>query len=97
MDKNKDIIIKKIAEYFFNQWKEKKIEEGYHLPQFCPYYEKKEMNEEIIDDDIIHCNKCLISLSSFSELEDFFKKEYFEKAESLYNNFLKIGLKIIIE
>ncbi|HOJ63138.1 MAG TPA: hypothetical protein PLE45_01845 [Spirochaetota bacterium] len=95
MDK-KELIIKKIAEYLFNKWKEEKIQEGYHLPKLCPVYEKKDENEQSIQDDIIHCNKCLIDLVSFEDLDNYLKEEYLNKAEDLYNDFSKIGLKISI-
>ncbi len=55
MDKNKDIIVKKIAEYLFNEWKQQKLDEGYHLPKCCPYYDKGNTDEDLVEDDIIHC------------------------------------------
>lgn len=95
MEKNKDIILRKIAEYLFNEWKEEKLKEGYHLPELCPSYEKSE--EERVEDHIIHCNKCLINLCSFNNLDDHIRKDYLSKAEKLYNDFSKIGLNIVMD
>lgn len=90
----KEIVIKKLAEIIFDLWKESRIEEGYHLPEKCPKFEKNSDNEEILKNaDLIHCSKCDFNLSDFNFLDNYKKEEYFNKAEKLYSKIIESGLK----
>jgi hypothetical protein len=90
MDEN---ILNGLAMTLHDIWKEEKKEEGYHLPSLCPNYEKIEENEEAnINDDLIHCNKCLSSLIDYDSLNDFQKKRYLDKAENFIKKLESNGL-----
>ena len=83
-------IIEKLAQCLHSIWKEEKESEGYHQPGVCPNFEKAEDEEErVINEDLIHCNKCLTSLVEFKLLSDYQKNSYRNTAEKLYEELKK--------
>jgi len=91
-------IINAVSKTIYLIWKEEKEKEGYHLPVLCPNYERIEEGEEVnINDDLIHCNKCLAGLVEYDELNNFQKKRYIEKAEDFIRKLKNNNINLIIE
>jgi hypothetical protein len=89
-------IREKLAAYLHYEWKEKREEQGYHLPGKCPNFEKQRDEDiDTMDSDMIHCNKCDINMCDFSILEKTVKNDYLKKADNMLISVKIFGLKII--
>jgi hypothetical protein len=91
-------IINILAEIFYINWKEEKKLQGYHVPALCPNYEKNEDDEEVkMNDDLIHCNKCLSNLDGYEKLSGFQKSKYEEIAKKFYSLLNEKNLDVILK
>lgn len=91
-----DDVIEKLAGFLHSNWKDEMENEGYHLPEQCPNFEDDyDEEKETADKYLIHCRKCNVHMCSFDKLEEYQKHKFHDRAQTMFAEIEKFGLKIV--